>query len=86
MLARALRKLGYEVAITPINPASGAKSDLHQLEYLVAQSRKFNDPRETAGGVNDNRTVVDVALPDARKGYVVLGIGDVSVTPPFPTT
>jgi hypothetical protein len=29
---------------------------------------------------------IDVALPDGRKGYVVLGIGDVSVNPPLPTT
>ena len=28
---------------------------------------------------------IDVALPDGRKGYVVLGIGDVSVNPPLPT-
>jgi hypothetical protein len=27
---------------------------------------------------------IDVALPDGRKGYVVLGIGDVSVNPPLP--
>ena len=28
---------------------------------------------------------LDVALPDGREGYVVLGIGDVSVKPPLPT-
>jgi hypothetical protein len=28
---------------------------------------------------------IDVALPDGRRGYVVLGIGDVSVNPPLPT-
>ena len=27
---------------------------------------------------------VDVRLPDGRAGYVVLGIGDVSVNPPLP--
>ena len=29
---------------------------------------------------------IDVALPDGRKGYVILGIGDVSINPPLPTT
>ena len=29
---------------------------------------------------------IDVVLPDGRTGYVVLGIGDVSVNPPLPTT
>lgn len=29
---------------------------------------------------------IDVVLPDGRIGYVVLGIGDVSVNPPLPTT
>lgn len=29
---------------------------------------------------------LDVSLPDRRLGYVVLGIGDVSVTPSLPTT
>jgi len=29
-----------------------------------------------------NCAVVDVVLPDGRKGYVVLGIGDISVNPP----
>jgi hypothetical protein len=28
---------------------------------------------------------IDVVLPDGRKGYVVLGVGDVSVNPPLPT-
>jgi hypothetical protein len=28
---------------------------------------------------------IDVVLPDGRTGYVVLGIGDVSVSPPLPT-
>jgi hypothetical protein len=28
---------------------------------------------------------IDVALPDGREGYVVLGIGDVSVNPLLPT-
>jgi len=28
---------------------------------------------------------VDVRLPDGRAGYVVLGVGDVSVNPPLPT-
>jgi len=27
---------------------------------------------------------IDIALPDGRTGYVVLGIGDVSVNPPLP--
>jgi hypothetical protein len=27
----------------------------------------------------------DVSLPDGRTGYVVLGVGDVSVNPPLPT-
>lgn len=27
---------------------------------------------------------IDVALPDGRTGYVVLGVGDVSVNPPLP--
>jgi hypothetical protein len=28
---------------------------------------------------------IDVALPDGRTGYVVLGVGDVSISPPLPT-
>jgi hypothetical protein len=28
---------------------------------------------------------LDVSLPDGRTGYVVLGVGDVSVNPPLPT-
>ena len=32
-----------------------------------------------------NCATVDVLLPDGRKGYVVLGVGDVSVKPPLPT-
>jgi hypothetical protein len=27
----------------------------------------------------------DIVLPDGRKGYFVLGVGDVSVNPPLPT-
>ena len=30
-----------------------------------------------------NCATVDVGLPDGRSGYVVLGIGDVSVSPPL---
>jgi hypothetical protein len=29
---------------------------------------------------------LDVVLPDGRKAYFVLGVGDVSVNPPLPTT
>jgi hypothetical protein len=32
-----------------------------------------------------NCAAVDVRLPDGRTGYVVLGMGDVSVNPPLPT-
>ena len=32
-----------------------------------------------------NCATLDVLLPDGRKGYVVLGVGDVSVKPPLPT-
>jgi hypothetical protein len=27
---------------------------------------------------------IDIALPDGRQGYIVLGIGDISVNPPLP--
>ena len=33
-----------------------------------------------------NCATLDVVLPDGRAGYVVLGVGDVSVNPPLPTT
>lgn len=29
---------------------------------------------------------VNIVLPDGRKGYIVLGVGDVSVLPPLPMT
>lgn len=32
-----------------------------------------------------NCATLDVLLPDGRKGYVVLGVGDMSVKPPLPT-
>lgn len=68
---------------TPVFAGTGDKSGCHGTPLMTAEPgarlpvRRIRYLKDCAA--------LDVALPDGREGYVVLGIGDVSVNPPLPT-
>jgi hypothetical protein len=70
-------------AATPVFVGTGDTGGCHGTQLLTAtrgsklQVRRIRYLKECAA--------IDVALPDGREGYVVLGIGDLSVNPPLPT-
>jgi hypothetical protein len=72
-------------AVTPVFAGNGGDGGCHGTTQLTATQRGAKLPVRRVRYLKDCATV-DVALPDGRKGYVVLGIGDVFVTPPLPTT
>jgi hypothetical protein len=69
---------------TPVFAGSGGDNGCHGTK-LALVDRGANLPVRRIRYLKDCATI-DVALPDGRKGYIVLGIGYVSVNPPLPTT
>ena len=71
-------------AATPVFAGNGGDGGCHGTQ-LTTVGRGTQLPVRRIMYLKDC-AAIDVALPDGRKGYVVLGIGDVSVNPPLPTT
>ena len=72
-------------AATPVFAGKGGDGGCHGTAQLTTVERGAKLPVRRIRYLKDC-AAIDVALPDGRKGYVVLGIGDVSVNPPLPTT
>jgi|SRR6266481_3893502 len=68
---------------TPVFAGSGGDGGCHGTQ-LTTVERGAELPVRRIRYLKDC-AAIDVALPDGRKGYVVLGVGDVSVNPPLPT-
>jgi hypothetical protein len=70
-------------AATPVYVGSGEQGGCHGTQLTtVKQGVKL--PVQRIRYLKGCATL-DVALPDGRKGYVVLGVGDAAVIPPLPT-
>jgi hypothetical protein len=69
---------------TPVFAGNGDEGGCHGTQ-LTTVERGAKLPVRRIRYLKDC-AAIDVALPDGRKGYVVLGVGDVSVNPPLPTT
>jgi hypothetical protein len=69
-------------AATPIFAGNGGDGGCHGTQ-LTTVERGAELPVRRIRYLKDC-AAIDIALPDGRKGYVVLGIGDVSVNPPLP--
>lgn len=67
---------------TPVFVGNGGDGGCHGTQ-LTTVERGAKLPVRRIRFLKDC-AVIDVALPDGRKGYVVLGIGDVSINPPLP--
>jgi hypothetical protein len=67
---------------TPVFVGSGGDNGCHGTQLTMVESgaklpvRRIRYIKDCAA--------IDVALPDGRTGYIVLGVGDVSVNPPLP--
>ena len=67
---------------TPVFVGSGADNGCHGTPFTTVEAgtklpvRRIRYLKDCAA--------IDVALPDGRTGYLVLGVGDVSVNPPLP--
>ena len=68
---------------TPVFAGNGGDGSCHGTQ-LTTVGRGTQLPVRRIRYLKDC-AAIDVALPDGREGYVVLGIGDVSVNPPLPT-
>ena len=70
-------------AATPVFMGTGGEGGCHGAQIMQIEAgaklavRRIRYLKDCA--------TLDVALPDGREGYVVLGVGDVSVNPPLPT-
>jgi hypothetical protein len=71
-------------AATPVFVGNGSDGGCHGTTQLTTVERGFKLPVRRIRYLKDC-AVIDVVLTDGRKGYVVLGIGYVSVNPPLPT-
>jgi hypothetical protein len=67
---------------TPVFVGNGGEGGCHGTQ-LTTIERAAKLPVRRIAYLKDC-AVIDVVLPDGRRGYVVLGIGDVSVNPPLP--
>lgn len=67
---------------TPVFVGNGREGGCHGTQ-LTTIGRGAKLPVRRITYLKDCATI-DIVLPDGRKGYVVLGIGDVSVNPPLP--
>jgi len=70
-------------AVTPVFLGTGSDGGCHGTQ-LTTVERGSKLPVRRIRYLKDCATI-DVALPDGRDGYVVLGVGDVSVNPPLPS-
>jgi hypothetical protein len=67
---------------TPVFVGSGSDNGCHGTQLTTVEPgtklpvRRIRYLKDCAA--------IDVVLPDGRTGYVVLGVGDVSVNPPLP--
>ena len=68
---------------TPVFIGNGSDGGCHGTQLTMVE-RGMKLPVRRIRYLEDC-AAIDVALPDGRRGYVVLGIGDVSVNPPLPT-
>jgi len=68
---------------TPIFVGSGSDGGCHGTQFTTIQQGERLPVRRIR--YLKGCAVIDVALPNGQQGYVVLGIGDVSVNPPLPT-
>jgi hypothetical protein len=71
-------------ATTPVFVGNGDEGCAHQTQ-LTTVERGTKLPVQRIA-YQKHCATLDVLLPDGRKGYVVLGVGDVSVNPPLPNT
>jgi hypothetical protein len=71
-------------AATPVFVGNGGSGGCEGTQ-LTTIERGAKLPVRRIRYLKDCATI-DVVLPDGRKGYVVLGVGDVSVNPPLPNT
>jgi hypothetical protein len=70
-------------AATPVFVGTGDDGGCHGNQLTIVE-RGSRLPVRRIRYLKDCATL-DVALPDGREGYVVLGVGDVSVEPALPT-
>jgi hypothetical protein len=67
---------------TPVFAGNGSDKGCYGTQLMTVERgtqlpvRRINYLKDCA--------VIDVVLPDGRTGYVVLGVGDVTVNPPLP--
>ena len=71
-------------AATPVFAGTADEGGCHGMQ-LTTVERGSRLPVRRIRYLKDC-AALDVALPDGREGYVVLGVGDVSVKPALPTT
>lgn len=69
-------------ATTPIFAGNGGDVGCYGTTRLTTVERGTKLPVRRIRFLKDC-AAIDVALPDGREGYVVLGIGDASVNPPL---
>lgn len=69
--------------VTPVFVGSGGDSGCQGKQLTIVKPGAKLPVRRIR--YLKNCAAIDVVLPDARRGYVVLGVGDVSVNPPLPT-
>jgi len=67
---------------TPVFVGSGGANGCHGTQLTTVEAGALL-PVHRIRYLKDC-AAIDVALPDGRMGYVVLGVGDVSVNPPLP--
>ena len=70
-------------AVTPVFVGTGDEGGCHPSSTVATVERGIRLPVKRIAYQKDCATL-DVVLPDGRRGYVVLGMGDVSVNPPLP--
>lgn len=71
-------------AATPVFIGTGAVGGCHGTQFTTVERGSKLPVRRIR--YLKGCAALDVALPDGRAGYVVLGVGDISVNPPLPTT
>lgn len=70
-------------AATPVFVGSGSDRGCHGTQLTtIERGAKLSVQRIL---YLKDCAVIDIALPDGQTGYVILGVGDVSVNPPLPT-
>jgi hypothetical protein len=73
----------YVNRATPIFSGDGNEGGCHGTQLTTVEAGTHLPVRRIR--YLKDCAAIDVALPDGRRGYVVLGTGDVSVAPPLPS-